>query len=152
MRLVPLIAAAGLIGFIPPAAQAGKEELLAGERAFQKCYACHSVKVGERGLSGPNLHGVVCRAIATDPEFDYSASLRQLAQQEKLWTPELLDRFIASPEDVAPGTEMMFVGLADPKERRNLIAFLAATRPPVQPSGNAGRGVDPDPCRSALSP
>jgi hypothetical protein len=47
---------------------------------------------------------------------------------------------------------MMFVGLADPKERRNLIAFLASTGSPVQPSGDAGRSVDPDPCRSALSP
>jgi len=151
MRLVQLIAAAGLIGLISLASQAG-QGLSAGERAFQKCFACHSVKVGERGLSGPNLYGVVCRPITVDPDFDYSPSLRQLAQQEVFWTPELLDRFISSPEDVAPGTEMMFVGLADPGERRDLIAFLAATRSSVQPSGDVGGGVKADRCKSAQDP
>ena len=44
----------------------------AGERAFQKCYSCHSVDRNEKDLSGPNLAGVVGRRAAALPNFVYS--------------------------------------------------------------------------------
>lgn len=100
-----------------------------GEVVFQKCYACHSVVPGETGLSGPNLAGVVGRAIASVPGFDYSAALEALpAQGYRVWTEAAIDAFLTSPEDFAPGTAMTFIGLPDAKERADLIAYLAAAR------------------------
>ena len=100
-----------------------------GEVVFQKCYACHSVVPGETGLTGPNLFGVVGRAVASDPEFEYSAALERLpAQGHRVWTEAALDAYLKSPEDFAPGTAMTFVGLPDAGERADVIAYLGAAR------------------------
>ena len=100
-----------------------------GEVAFQKCYACHSVVPGETGLTGPNLFGVVGRAVASAPDFEYSAALERLpAQGYRVWTEAALDAYLRSPEDFASGTAMSFVGLPDPGERADVIAYLAAAR------------------------
>ena len=100
-----------------------------GEVVFQKCYACHSVVPGEIGLTGPNLAGVVGRAVAGVPGFAYSDALEALpAQGHRVWTRAALDAFLMSPEDFAPGTAMTFIGLPGAKERTDLIAYLAATR------------------------
>jgi cytochrome c2 len=57
--------------------------------------------------------------------FDYSPALRQFAQRHPLWTPELLDRFVADPETLVPGTSMNFHGVVDAGERRALVEYLA---------------------------
>ena len=101
-----------------------------GEVVFQKCYACHSVVPGETGLTGPNLFGVIGRAVASAPDFEYSAALERLpAQGYLVWTKAALEAFLKSPEDFAPGTAMTFVGLADQGERADVMAYLAAARP-----------------------
>ena len=97
-----------------------------GERAYLKCYGCHSL---ERGVTanGPSLHGIVGKAIAADPNFPYSEALRRLARQERVWSPQLIDRFIADPEAVAPGTDMGFFIPTSPDERAGIIAYLQRT-------------------------
>ena len=98
-----------------------------GEVAFQTCYACHSVQPEETGLEGPNLFGVVGRAVASAPDFAYSNGLKALpARGYKTWTEAALDAFLTSPEDFAPGTAMTFVGMPDAKERADVIAYLAS--------------------------
>jgi cytochrome c2 len=100
-----------------------------GEVVFKKCYACHSVVPGETGLTGPNLSGVVGRAVASERDFGYSNALVALpAQGYGRWTKAMLDAFLAAPEEFAPGTAMTFVGLPDPKERTDVIGYLAKTR------------------------
>lgn len=99
-----------------------------GERAFQKCYACHSVKPGEGDLTGPNLAGVVGRAAATDERFEYSPALAARAASGLLWNDAELDAFLADPQGWLPGTSMIFVGLPDAGERADLIAFLRNAR------------------------
>lgn len=94
-----------------------------GERAYQKCYSCHALEPG-RNLSGPPLHGIVGRAIAAEPGFDYSPAMRRFAVREPRWTKPLLDRLAADPEALVPGTSMTFHGIADAGERAALIAFL----------------------------
>jgi len=97
-----------------------------GAAAFQKCYACHSVQAGETGLEGPNLLGVVGRAVASAPDFAYSSALKALpGRGYRTWTNEALDAFLTSPEDFAPGTSMNFVGMPSAKERADVIAYLA---------------------------
>lgn len=99
-----------------------------GERAFQKCYACHSVRAGETGLGGPNLRGIVGRRVAAERGFDYSPALRALARRHPRWTARLLDRFVADPERVAPGTSMSFHGIPDARERADLVRWLRRQR------------------------
>jgi cytochrome c len=100
-----------------------------GAIVFQKCYACHSVVPGESGLPGPNLAGVVGRRVASAPDFDDSPALLALAARgEGVWTEGRLDAFLSDPEAVAPGTAMTFVGLREPAERADVIAFLKNTR------------------------
>jgi cytochrome c len=96
------------------------------EVAFQKCYACHSVQPAETGLEGPNLAGIVGRAVASVPDFAYSNGLKALpARGYRTWTKAALDAFLTSPEDFAPGTAMTFVGMPDARERADVIAYLA---------------------------
>ena len=122
---VAVFAAAGLAA---AAAGAQRGDWRRGEAAFQKCYACHSVVQDERGLSGPNLRGIVGRRIAAEPGFDYSPALRRLARRHRRWTPALLDRYLADPERLAPGTSMSFTGMRDAAERADLIAWLGTRR------------------------
>ena len=120
-RAAALLAVALLPALAALAAGSG-----AGERAFQKCYSCHSVEPGETGLTGPNLRGIVGAPIARDPDFAYSNPLRELAARDRVWSEPLLDRFVAAPEEVAPGTDMSYVGTRDPAERAALLAWLRA--------------------------
>ena len=99
-------------------------DLALGERLYRQCYACHALEPGRNTPAGPTLQAVVGKPIAAEPDFDYSPALRRLAAAEGRWTPDLLDRFLAEPGAVAPGTEMGFLGMADPAERRALIAWL----------------------------
>lgn len=97
-----------------------------GERVFQRCYACHSVVPGEvEGLQGPNLRGIVGRPIAAQEGFPYSDAMRRFAAAEGVWTPGLLERFVADPEALVPGTAMSAAPLAV-AERADLLAYLKA--------------------------
>lgn len=98
-----------------------------GEQVYGKCYGCHSLEPGQTA-NGPSLHAIVGKPIAADPDFRYSEALRALAQRERLWSPQLLERFIADPEAVAPGTDMSLFMRTVAQERADLIAYLATHR------------------------
>lgn len=96
-------------------ADAGK-----GERVFRKCQACHKLGEGENG-TGPTLHNVVGRPIASEAGFNYSDALASL---EGDWTPEHLEEFLHKPSGYAPGTAMSFAGLPKIEDRADVIAYL----------------------------
>lgn len=97
-----------------------------GEQLYRQCYACHALEPGRNTPAGPTLHAIVGRPIAAEPGFNYSPALRRLAAEHERWTSELLDRFLADPAALAPGTEMGFPGLPASAERRALIDWLQA--------------------------
>jgi cytochrome c len=43
-----------------------------------------------------------------------------------VWNEKTLDRFLAAPTKVVPGTAMGYAGVDDPRERADLIAYLKA--------------------------
>ncbi len=95
-----------------------------GERAYQKCYACHATEAGKHDLAGPSLHGIVGRPVAAVAGFDYSPAMAALAAANPRWDRALLDRFAADPEALVPGTSMAFHGMPDPAERKALVDYL----------------------------
>jgi cytochrome c len=100
-----------------------------GARAFQKCFACHSVDPTERGLPGPNLDHVIGRPAASLQDFEYSDAMIAARKKNLVWSEATLDRFLADPQAVVPGTAMNFFGLRNPVERAAIIAYLARRRP-----------------------
>lgn len=123
--LVALAMATMAVVYAPAYAQAANQ---AGERAFQRCYSCHSVNRGDKGLSGPNLDTLFGRPLAADADFTYSKAFKDFAKRNPRWTKPLLDRFLADPAKVVPGNEMGFFGLKDAKERKAIVEYLAADK------------------------
>jgi cytochrome c len=117
VRFVVLSAALTLV-----AAQARAQDAAAGEKVFKaNCSICHSAQPG-RNMVGPSLFSVVDRHSGEIPGFHYSDANKNSGIT---WTVATLDRYIAGPREVVPGTKMTFPGLKDQKQRADLIAYLA---------------------------
>jgi cytochrome c len=97
-------------------------DLVNGRTQFQLCSQCHTLIEGGANMTGPNLYGVFGRRAATTVGFKYSPVMQKLGW---VWTPEHLDRWLASPQTTLPGTKMSFVGLKDAKARTDVIAYVA---------------------------
>ena len=59
------------------------------------------------------------------PGFRYSGANRRSGPT---WDAATLDRCLAAPGKVVPETLMAYPGLRDPKQRADLIAYLATPR------------------------
>ena len=92
----------------------------AGQGLWRSCQACHALEPGQNG-TGPYLHGVVGREVASAAGFNYSGALQAAAD---VWTPEALNGFIENPRGYAPGTSMSYSGMRNAQDRANLIAYL----------------------------
>jgi len=104
----------------------------------QNCALCHSTGHDERPSNGqgPLLAGIVGRPAASLDGFGYSKAL-QMAHLT--WDVATLDRFLAGPGALVPGTAMAVI-VANPADRRDLIAFLGTLRP-IVPGPDAQRAV-----------
>lgn len=102
----------------------GAATLASGARAYQKCYSCHSLEGPDPATQGPSLAGIVGKAVAAEPGFPYSSAMKSYALRQSIWTAEALEAFIADPQALVPGNDMGFFGIADPKEREQLIAYI----------------------------
>jgi cytochrome c len=132
-----------------PAAAEPIEPLLAsaslerGETSAKKCAACHTFGKGEPNKVGPNLWGVVGRARASAPGFNYSAAMKAKGGN---WTIDELNAFITNPKAAVPGTAMTFAGVPRTSERADLIAYLNSRSDnpallPVAAQGGGGPAV-----------
>jgi cytochrome c len=99
-------------------------DLTAGQGVFAKCQSCHNDAAGAGAKIGPDLFGVVGRAIASEPGFAYSDAMKAHAAKEKTWGYDTLFTYLNNPQAVVPGTKMTFVGDPSPSDRINLIAYL----------------------------
>ena len=95
-----------------------------GETVFrQRCQACHSATAGQPSRLGPNLAGVVGRKAAS-LAFNYSPALKKSGVT---WSRTSLDRYLAAPNRMIPGTRMT-VTLSDGVQRAALINYLAGRK------------------------
>ena len=104
---------AGALAATMPAGDANR-----GTEIYTRCQACHALQYDR---TGPRHCGLVGRKAGSVPGFEYSAAM----QRSKLfWDERTLDRFLANPPAVVPGTTMTYAGVADARERADLIAYL----------------------------
>jgi cytochrome c len=94
---------------------------VSGEKSFAKCTACHKVEKGTPNGVGPNLHGIVGKAIASVEGFAYSTAMKAKGGN---WDEATLDAYLENPRKVVPGTKMAFAGINNAEERKALIAWL----------------------------
>jgi glucose/arabinose dehydrogenase len=130
------------LALLIPAGKAADQALPAGDSRrgnilfHQSCVLCHSTGHDGRPASGqgPLLAGVMGRPAASLSSFGYT---KALTASGLTWNSATLDRFLANPGALVPGTNMPVL-VADPKDRADLIAFLAILQPvaPPTPSQN----------------
>jgi len=95
-------------------------QILAGEAVYARCQACHALAYDR---TGPRHCGLFGRRAGSVPGFAYSPAMRRSGI---VWNARTLDRFLADPPAVVPGTSMTYAGVKDGKERAALIAYLKA--------------------------
>jgi len=89
-----------------------------GEAIYARCAACHALA---QNRVGPKHCGLFGRTAGSVPNFDYSAAMKNA---HIVWNTQTLDRFLAGPLKMVPGTAMTYDGVPDAAERADLIAYL----------------------------
>lgn len=100
---------------------AAAQDAAAGERSFNKCRACHQVGESARNMVGPELNGLIGRHSGAVEGYSYSAANKNSGLT---WDEATFAEYIKDPRARIPGTKMIFVGIKNEKEIKDLIAFL----------------------------
>ena len=101
----------------------------AGSRAEMEfanaCSSCHRINDGLSHRMGPDLYRLLDRGVAGAENYGaYTPALQQLGGG---WNKQRLDEFLRDPQAVAPGTSMEFPGIADDRQRAELVAYVMTT-------------------------
>jgi cytochrome c len=91
-----------------------------GQRVFAQCMTCHSKDEGVN-RTGPSLYGIIGRKAGTIPGFRYSDANKNSGIT---WTEQEMFTYLENPKAKIPGTIMAFVGLRNPQQRADVIAYL----------------------------
>lgn len=93
-------------------------DALRGEQVYARCLACHALAYDR---VGPRHCGLFGRLAGSVPGYEYSSAMKG---SKITWNEKTLDRFLARPLEMVPGSTMTYDGIPDPKERADLIAYL----------------------------
>jgi len=103
------------------------EDLIArGETVHRQCLSCHTFDAGGANGTGPNLHDVFGRDIASHAGFSYTEAM--LAEEGR-WDYLRLNDYLRSPQTDVRGTAMVFAGLRNDRDRTAMIAYLRSISP-----------------------
>jgi cytochrome c len=117
VALLPVVTA-------PAAAQALSGDPERGRLVFGMCKTCHYAEPYMGHNNGPNLHRIFGKVAGKQPGFDYYSDVFKAA--EFVWTPAMMDSWLADPMGMFPGSTMMSLGVPDPQRRADLIEYLKA--------------------------
>ena len=116
------ILSVALFGFAGTAqAQGNPEE---GENVFKKCRTCHDVGDSAKNTVGPALNNIVGRKAASVNGFAYSTDMKALGSNGFVWSEENLSKYLENVKSVVANGKMVFPGLKDEQDRKDLIAYL----------------------------
>ena len=93
-RFVLAVIAAGCVPLQTSAVSAGGDPA-AGEKAFRKCAACHTLD--GRNRTGPTLEGVIGRTAGTVDGFRYSPDVIAAGAAGVVWDPAAVVVFLEDP-------------------------------------------------------
>ena len=105
----------------------------AGQEQSTKCASCHTFTPGGANGTGPNNYGVVGRKPGSHPGFAYSSAMTDFGAKNPAWDYDHLYMFLKNPQGYISGTKMTFVGIKNPQDRINLIAWLRTQAPSPAP-------------------
>lgn len=113
---------AGRPAIAPISARLASANAQSGKEIFDgTCGTCHLAAPGLKVAKRANLWGVVGRQKASQSDVQYSSAMKEAGGT---WSFEDLNSFISNPAFSLPGTDMIFPGLHDEKQRADLIAYL----------------------------
>ena len=118
-----------------------------GEAIFKKCVACHTIAAGGANGIGPNLNGVLGKALASHAGFGYSDALKG---KGGTWSFKAMNEWLSNPKKYAPGNKMTFAGLGNPEERAAVLLYINSqgsnlplpTAPAAPAKGEAAPAAD----------
>ncbi len=100
---------------VPHASAAG--DPAHGAQVYKTCALCHAF---DKNGAGPKHAGVVGRTAGTVPDYRYSPALQKSGI---VWTDATLDKWLADPQALVPGTKMFF-NLDNAQDRADVIEYL----------------------------
>ena len=117
--------------FVLSASVAYAGDAAKGEKAFRKCSGCHSIEEEGRNGAGPNLWNVMNRGIAANEDYKYSKALKAFAEENPMWTPELMDAWLTNSKKVVKRTKMNWKERKE-ANRANITAYLQTMGTPTE--------------------
>jgi len=112
-----------LIAGLAVAASAGAiqaQDLSAGETSFRKCAPCHSIGEDATNKVGPILNGLDGRKAGVVEGFNYSDANKSSGIT---WNEASFEEYIKDPRAKVPGTKMVFAGIKNDKELKDLWGY-----------------------------
>ena len=97
------------------------QDVQAGEKVFATCKICHQIGATAKNGVGPQLNGVIGRKAGSAPGYAYSPANRDSGLT---WDESTFTSYIQNPQAKVPGTKMVFPGVKDPQQIKDLIAYL----------------------------
>lgn len=111
------LAVAGVLA----ASSASAQDVAAGERSWNKCRACHQLGETAKNLVGPQLNGLFGRKSGTVEGYTYSQANKDSGIT---WDEAVFAEYIKDPKAKIPGTKMVFAGIKNEQEVKDLTAYL----------------------------
>lgn len=111
----------GVIVFAASSGVAWAEDVARGEQAFRKCGICHSIGKDAKNEVGPELNGLDGRKSGSVDGFDYSEANKNAAI---VWGEVTFTEYINDPRGKIPGTKMVFPGIKNEQEVKNLWTYV----------------------------
>lgn len=109
---------AGALALCTAAPAGAAPDPVRGEQVYTRCLACHALAFDR---VGPRHCGLFGRLAGSVPDFNYSPAM---TDSRITWNDRTLDRFLTKPLKMVPGSSMTYDGVADPKDRADLIVYL----------------------------
>ena len=100
---------------------AGAQDVTAGATSYKKCAACHDVGPTAKNKVGPVLNGLDGRKSGTVAAYNYSDANKNSGIT---WNEAVFLEYIKDPKAKIPNTKMVFAGIKNEAEAKNLWAYL----------------------------
>jgi cytochrome c len=100
---------------------ASAQDLAAGAKSYKKCSACHDIGPNAKNKVGPLLNGLDGRKSGTIAGYSYSEANKNSGI---VWDEKQFLEYIKDPKAKIPTTKMVFAGIKNEAEAKDLWAFI----------------------------